>query len=68
MPDRFLPIIVILGAAAVTAVVAYEVWRKRNDPRGRRDGGGSGVEGSFSGDRNRDGADDGGGDGGGGGD
>jgi hypothetical protein len=65
MPDRFLLLVVILCFCVVVAAVAYESWRKRNDPRPRRVDGS--VEGSWSGgrDRDRDGDSDGGGDGGG---
>jgi hypothetical protein len=68
MPDRLLLFAIVICASAVVAVVAYEIWRKHNDPRPRRADGSSGAEGSACGGRDRDGDDDGGGDGGGGGD
>jgi hypothetical protein len=68
MPDRIVLLVVILGVCAVAAAVAYESWRKRNDPRPRRGDGSSGVEGSWSGRRDRDGDGDGDGGGDGGGD
>jgi uncharacterized membrane protein YgcG len=68
MPDRLLLFVIVLCASALAAVVAYEIWRKHNDPRSRRSDSSGGAEGSAYGARDRDGDDDGGGDGGGGGD